>query len=223
MVKSSSFNVSLFWEMPLVAILRGFPLETIGPIVEAIGRGGLRALEITMNTPGAEDQIRRALEVAKGSGMQIGAGTVTTAQRLEKALKAGASFIVTPNLNPTVIQLCQDAEVPFIPGAFTPTEIYQAYEQGALAAKIFPADTLGPNFIKAIKAPLPNVKVAPTGGVTVGRMCELLEAGADALGVGSPLFPGGAVQTRDWVRVEKEAQAFSRAFNLFAGQEDTEK
>ena len=223
MPEISPFNISSFWEMPLVAILRGFPPETVGPIVEAIGRGGLRALEITMNTPGAEDQIRHAVEVAKGSEMQIGAGTVTDAQRLEKALEAGASFIVTPNLNPIVMQLCQDAEVPFIPGAFTPTEIYQAYERGALAAKIFPADTLEPKYIKAIKAPLPKVKVAPTGGVTVGRMCEYLESGADAFGLGSPLFPKGAVQARDWARVEKEAQAFSNAFTLFGCTEDTKK
>jgi 2-dehydro-3-deoxyphosphogluconate aldolase/(4S)-4-hydroxy-2-oxoglutarate aldolase len=217
------FNISLFWEMPLVAILRGFPLETVGPIVEALGRGGLQALEITMNTTGAEEQIQRAVHVAKGSGMQIGAGTVTSTERLKKALEAGASFIVTPNLNHAVIQSCRDAKVPFIPGAFTPTEIYQAYEQGALAAKIFPADTCGPKYIKAIKAPFPSVKVAPTGGVTVDRMREYLRAGADAFGLGSPLFPADAVQARDWARVEKEAKAFSDAYALLDSPGVTKK
>jgi len=201
--------------MPLIAIMRGFSLESVAPIVEAIGRGGLRTLEITMNTPGAEGQIRRAADAARGSGMQIGAGTVTSKKRLEKALEAGASFVVTPNLNQAVIQLCQEAEVPFIPGAFTPTEIYQAHESGALAAKIFPADTLGPKYVNAIKAPLPDVKIAPTGGVSAERMRAYLEAGADAFGLGSPLFPAGAVQASDWAVIEREARAFTNAYALF--------
>ncbi|MBT5925359.1 MAG: bifunctional 4-hydroxy-2-oxoglutarate aldolase/2-dehydro-3-deoxy-phosphogluconate aldolase [Verrucomicrobia bacterium] len=194
--------------------MRGFPLDTVEPIVEAIGNGGLRTLEITMNTDGAENQIRRAVEVAEGSGMQIGAGTVTDESRLENALAAGASFIVTPNLNPQVIRLCQELEVPFIPGALTPTEIYVAYEAGALAAKIFPAETLGPEFVRSIKAPLPNLRVAPTGGVTVERMKDYLEAGADAFGLGSPLFPKGAVEDCEWGRIEQAAYAFHQAYTI---------
>lgn len=215
MAKITPFNEVSFWEMPLIAILRGFPFEAISPVVEAIARGGLSALEITMNTSGAADQIRRAVEVTKGSGMQIGAGTVTNVERLEKSLEAGASFVVTPNLNSEVIQLCRDAGVPFIPGAFSPTEIYHAHEQGALAAKIFPANTLGPEYIKAIKAPFPNVKLAPTGGVTVDLLPAYLDAGADAIGLGSPLFPAGAVESKDWAGIEMAAQSFSHGFSVY--------
>lgn len=223
MVRNSSFNMSSFWKMPLIAIMRGFPLDTVEPIVEAIGNGGLRALEITMNTDGAENQIRRAVEVAEGSGMQIGAGTVTDERRLENALAVGASFIVTPNLNPQVIRLCQELEIPFIPGALTPTEIFVAHEAGALAVKIFPVETLGPGFVKSIKAPLPNVRVAPTGGVTVERMKDYLEAGADAFGIGSPLFPERAVEDCEWQRIEEAARAFHQAYTFLINQRSSEK
>ena len=215
MSKVSSFNVESFWEMPIIAIMRGFPLDSVAPIVEAIGNGGLRVLEITMNTEGAEHQIRSAIEATKGSGMQIGAGTVTDARSFESAIAAGASFIVTPNFNPQVIRLCQEKKVPFLPGALTPTEIYRAHESGALAAKIFPAETMGPSFVKSIKAPLPHVRVAPTGGITVERMLDYLEVGADAFGVGSPLFPKEAVEALQWGRIEYAASAFHQAYTGF--------
>jgi len=206
------FDKTTFWEMPLVVIMRGFPLDTVTPIVQAIERGGLCTLEITMNTPRATDQIRAAVQAAAGGRMQIGAGTVTTPERFEKAIEAGASFIVTPNLNADVIQLCRQHAIPFIPGAWTPTEIYQAHEWGALAVKIFPANTHGPDFVRAIKAPFPQIKLAPTGGVTVERMRGYLAVGADAFGLGSPLFPQEAVQSRDWMAVEQAARSFATAY-----------
>ena len=198
--------------MPLVVIMRGFPLDSVAPVVEAIALGGLNMLEITMNTEGAAEQIREAVRACGGTSMQIGAGTVTSPERFEQAIEAGANYIVTPNLNDAVIRCCQEANIPFIAGAMSPTEVYRAYESGALAAKIFPADTLGPNYIKAIKAPMPEVRVAPTGGVTVERMLEYLKAGADAFGIGSPLFPQDAVKHLDWAAIEKAARSFHDAF-----------
>jgi len=211
-MKQPVFNETTFWEMPLVVIMRGFPLDSVAPIVEAIARGGLNMLEITMNTEGAAEQIQEAVRAREGTSMQIGAGTVTSPERFEQAIRAGANYIVTPNLNGEVIRCCQEANLPFIPGAMSSTEVYRAYESGALAAKIFPADTLGPNYIKAIKAPMPEVRVAPTGGVTVERMLEYLKAGADAFGLGSPLFPQDAVKHRDWAAIETAARSFHDAF-----------
>ncbi len=221
MRNNAPFDTVAFWEMPLIAIMRGFSLETVEPVVEAVGKGGLRALEITMNTEGAEAQIKRAIEVSKGTDMQIGAGTVTSIERFEMAVTAGASFIVTPNLNAQVIQCCRESEIPFIPGTFTPTEIFRAHEVGALAAKIFPADGLGASFIKAIKAPLPQIRVAPTGGVTVDLMRTYLQAGANAFGLGSPLFPRAAIEARDWKVIEASAQSFQKAFTQFAQQKES--
>jgi 2-dehydro-3-deoxyphosphogluconate aldolase / (4S)-4-hydroxy-2-oxoglutarate aldolase len=221
-MKQAVFNEKAFWEMPLVVIMRGFPLETVAPIVQAIHRGGLRMVEITMNTQGAEEQIQEAIQASVGTRMQIGAGTVTTPSRWESAIKAGANYVVTPNLNIDIIHRCQEARVPFIPGAMTPTEIYQACEWGALAAKIFPANTLGPSFIKAIKAPMPNLRVAPTGGVTVERMQAYLEAGADAFGLGSPLFPSADVEARNWDAVEQAACSFHDTYMRFQQGQNTD-
>lgn len=211
-MKQPAFKDSVFWQMPLVVIMRGFPLESVVPIVQAISRGGLNQLEITMNTDGAVEQIQEAVRARTETSLQIGAGTVTSRERFEQAVEAGANFIVTPNLNEEVIRCCQEAKIPFIPGAMSPTEVYRAYESGALAAKIFPADTLGPNYIKAIKAPMPEVRVAPTGGVSVKRMLEYLKAGADAFGLGTPLFPKDAVQQGDWAAVETAARSFHDAY-----------
>lgn len=211
-MKPRTFDEKAFWDMPLVVIMRGFPLEAVAPIVQSITKGGLNMLEITMNTDGAVEQIQEAVRIAEGTAMQIGAGTVTTPERFSQAMEAGATYIVTPNLNDAVIRCCQEAKVPFIPGAMSPTEVYRAYESGALAAKIFPADTLGPSYIKAIKAPLPEVRVAPTGGVTVERMRAYLKAGADAFGLGSPLFPQDAVKHQNFRAIEESARSFHTAF-----------
>ncbi|MDA0752929.1 MAG: bifunctional 4-hydroxy-2-oxoglutarate aldolase/2-dehydro-3-deoxy-phosphogluconate aldolase [Verrucomicrobia bacterium] len=211
-MKQPAFNETTFWEMPLVVIMRGFPLDSVAPIVQAISKGGLSQLEITMNTDGATEQIRHAIQAAGGTSMQIGAGTVTTCERFHQAVEAGANFIVTPNFNEQVIRCCQESRIPFIPGAMSPTEVYRAYESGALAAKIFPADTLGAGYIKSIKAPMPEVRVAPTGGVSVERMVEYLNAGADAFGLGTPLFPAEAVKQGDWTAIEAAARSFHDAY-----------
>src|SRR5205823_2036101 len=152
-------------------------------IVRAGIRGGLRNLEITMGSPQTPEQIREVCASA-GERMCVGAGTVLNVELLEQALAAGASFIVTPIVNVDVIEECVRRKIPVFPGAYTPTEILRAWELGATMVKVFPADTLGPGYIKAVKAPLPQVKLMPTGGVDLKTLPSFIKAGADGFGIG---------------------------------------
>jgi 2-dehydro-3-deoxyphosphogluconate aldolase/(4S)-4-hydroxy-2-oxoglutarate aldolase len=208
---SAPFSTKLFSQLPIVGILRGLPPEKLGPVVEAVRDGGLTNLEITMNTPGAAEQIRAAREIA-GSALNIGAGTVTNLQSLEDALAAGASFIVTPTLVPAVIERCVQLKVPVFPGAFSPTEIQSAWELGATMVKIFPADALGPGYLRSLKAPLPHLKLMPTGGVDVTTLAAYAQAGADAFGVGSPLFRAERIAADDWEWLRNQCRAFAKVY-----------
>jgi 2-dehydro-3-deoxyphosphogluconate aldolase / (4S)-4-hydroxy-2-oxoglutarate aldolase len=180
-------NREFFQGRPVIGILRGFQLSQIPGIVEAAARGGLKNLEITMGSEKADEQIREAVRLADGR-MNIGAGTVLNVATLSRALHAGACFVVTPTLNTDVILECVRLGVPVFPGAFSPTEVLQAWELGATMVKVFPAEILGPGYIKAVKAPLAQVKLLPTGGVDLQTLPAFLHAGADGFGVGSPLF-----------------------------------
>ncbi len=196
---------------PLVGILRGFDTGTAVRAVEAVRRGGLGLVEVTMNSPEAVATLA-ALRRTAGGEVQIGAGTVCTVTQLEQALEAGATFIVTPVVVPEVIEGCRQRGVPVIPGAFTPTEIYQAWTLGATMVKVFPAEVLGPAFVRAVKAPLPQIRLMPTGGVTVETLGEFARAGADAFGVGGPLFAPELIQGEDWQGLEARARAFVEAY-----------
>ncbi len=208
---NKTFSWDLFNRLPVVGILRGFDHEQLVKIVEAARRGGLTNLEITMNTPGAAEQIQQATAQA-GSAMNIGAGTVLSFEDLEQALAAGASFIVTPVVNEAVIRRCKELDAPVFPGAFTPTEIVHAWELGAPMVKVFPAEVLGPAFIKAVKAPLPHMKLMPTGGVDLSTLPDYLRAGADAFGVGSPLFKRERIAAGDYTWVAEQCRAFVEAY-----------
>lgn len=203
--------MSFSYDIPVVGILRGFSSPQVSKIVEAAWRGGLRNLEITLNSTGALEQIKMAVDLA-GEKIHIGAGTVLNTEGLEQALSAGASFIVTPTANAEVIRECVRRQVPVFPGAFTPTEIVGAWELGASMIKIFPAETHGPRFIKALKGPFPNIQMMPTGGVDLKTLPEFIKAGADGFGVGSPLFERARVEASDWDWIETQCRAFVDAF-----------
>lgn len=212
-------HFSDFFELPLVGILRGVPSEHLAEVVNAARRGGLRYLEITMNSPRAEEQIRTATEISQGA-LLIGAGTVTGTNVLNRALAAGATFIVTPNLNAEVIQHCEDAGVPIFPGALSPTEILSATELApnhCPAVKVFPADTPGVETIEALKEQFPNVRLMPTGGVDIETLSKFLEAGADAFGIGSPLFPRNRIDAMDWTWLESKVKAFVKTYQSCVG------
>jgi 2-dehydro-3-deoxyphosphogluconate aldolase/(4S)-4-hydroxy-2-oxoglutarate aldolase len=197
-------------ELLLIGILRGFDRSDVEKIVPACVRGGLRQLEITMNSPGAVGLIRAATDLG-GPSLQIGAGTVLNEPQLDEALSAGATFIVTPVVNEAVIRRCVAASVPVFPGAYSPTEIVRAWELGATMVKVFPADQLGPAFIRNVKAPLPHIKLLSTGGVSFETLPDFIKAGADGFGVGSPLFDVERIAAGEFAWLEQRCRDFVRA------------
>jgi 2-dehydro-3-deoxyphosphogluconate aldolase/(4S)-4-hydroxy-2-oxoglutarate aldolase len=182
----------LIEELGIVAVIRLKDSAPVRGVVEALAAGGVRALEVTMTVPRAVDLIR---ELAPGmpEGFMLGAGTVTDADTARAVIDAGAAFVVGPVFRRDVIAACHERGVPAIPGCFSPTEILAAHEAGADLIKIFPATALGPQFIRDVRAPLPLLKLMPTGGVTIENAGEWIRAGAAAVGIGSALLNAEAI------------------------------
>jgi len=201
-----------FRAFPIVGILRGFPLDLTREIAEQSAEAGLVALEVTMNTPGASEQIA-ALVADLGDRICVGAGTVTGVAEFEAARDAGAGFIVTPNLDLDVLARCRAAGIPAFPGAMTPTEIVTAWTHGATIVKLFPAGPLGPGYLKAIKAPLDRIPLLPTGGISLENAPAFLAAGAAGFGIGGPLFADDRMAARDWPWLRARIAAFRALFS----------
>ncbi len=211
---SNNFSFDLFNKMPVVGIMRNVPDDHIAAIAEVYWRSGLTCLEITMNSSNAEQHIASLVETYKGR-LNIGAGTVCSMGDLEKALAAGAQFMVTPILNEEVIKTCVDKKIPIFPGAYTPSEIYKAWSMGATMVKLFPAGDLKPANIKEILAPLDFVSLMPTGGVTLKNFTQYFEQGAKAVGLGSNLFPKDIIARQDWAALGEIYEAFVKRYNDF--------
>jgi 2-dehydro-3-deoxyphosphogluconate aldolase / (4S)-4-hydroxy-2-oxoglutarate aldolase len=166
-------------------------------LVEMYVQAGLTTLEVTMNTAGAPDIIASLVD-RFGHQLNIGAGTVCCPEDLDLALTAKAQFIVTPILEQDVVRTCVQAGIPVFPGAFTPTEIHQAWRLGAPLVKVFPAGKLGPGYIKEVLAPLNHIGLLPTGGITLANFADFLRAGARGVGIGSGLFPQHLIGGDRW-------------------------
>jgi len=197
----NKFSFDLFEQMPVVGIMRNVPFEHIQSIAGVYQRAGLTCLEITMNSPEAEDAIMLLSEVF-GDRLNIGAGTVCSMTDLEKAIAAGAGFIVTPIINEEVISHCVAQHIPVFPGAYTPSEIYKAWSLGATMVKLFPAGDMKPSRLKEILAPLNFVSLMPTGGVSPDNFTTWFAHGAKAVGMGSYLFPKDMIAAQDWTALE---------------------
>jgi 2-dehydro-3-deoxyphosphogluconate aldolase/(4S)-4-hydroxy-2-oxoglutarate aldolase len=182
------FSWIKFDKVPIVGIIRNICSDAFERILPLYVSAEFSTIEVTMNTHGAESMIRKA-KTMFGDSINIGAGTVCNLIDLQKALDAGADFIVTPIIVTDVIEKCVAVDIPVFPGAFSPTEIYTAWSLGASMVKVFPASHLGPEFIQSVKAPFPHIKLMPTGGVGSDDLKRYKNAGADAFGIGSPLFP----------------------------------
>jgi 2-dehydro-3-deoxyphosphogluconate aldolase/(4S)-4-hydroxy-2-oxoglutarate aldolase len=196
-MNKQEFSWQEFSKVPLIGIIRNLSMDEISKILPVYQAAGLTTIEITMNTPFAADIIRSATEQYKGK-LNVGAGTVCSVEDLKLALEAGAQFIVTPILNPEVVKLCVKSKIPVFPGAYTPTEIYQAWELGADMVKVYPATALGPDYIRDVKAPLNKIKLLPTGGISLGNIEAFMKAGADGLGIGGQLFDKQLIKNQDW-------------------------
>lgn len=191
----------------IIAILRGEfggrEVEIAGILLEA----GVTAIEVTLNSPGAIRSIK-SLADGFGSRMAVGAGTVLSREEVEKVNDAGARFIVSPNRDFRVIEATRRCNLVSIPGCFTPSEAIEAIGAGADAIKLFPASSLGPSFVRAMRGPLPDIRLVPTGGVTMTTAREYLEAGAWAVGVGSELVGADVPGLNGLDRLRERAKAF---------------
>ena len=197
-------------EAGIIAIIRADSSDQLLDAAQALADGGVTAIEVTMTTPNALEVVRDA--AAKfGDRILMGVGTVLSEENCASAILAGAQFIVTPVTKPEVIRACHRYGKPIASGAFTPTECLLAHESGADFVKLFPAEQLGPAYIKSILAPLPMLRIIPTGGVTPETASAFLEAGSVALGAGTSLVSKDILQTRDWLALTARAEAFVRA------------
>ena len=206
------FSTTIFEQIPIVGILRGFPAKVLPNIMDAYLEAGFKTIEITMNSEGAEEMIQFCAE-RYAEQLNIGAGTVRSVKELERALGAGASFIVTPIIDVEVIQECVNAKIPIFPGAYTPTEVYSAWKAGATAVKVFPAVTGGLTHIKAIKAPLEMIPIIPTGGVSADNLAQFFDLGIYGVGMGSQLFPKSVIQQEDWQGLTEQLQGVKQAYD----------
>jgi len=180
-------------EIGLLPVLRANSVSEALALAEAIEAGGVTALEVTMTVPGAIEVIRQLVRETQGR-ILIGAGTVLDPETARGCMLAGAEFIVSPSLNVKTIEICRRYSVPVMPGALTPTEVVTAWEAGADVVKVFPCSALGgAKYLKALKAPLPQIEMIPTGGVSLATAAEFLAAGAFALGVGGDLVNPQAI------------------------------
>jgi 2-dehydro-3-deoxyphosphogluconate aldolase/(4S)-4-hydroxy-2-oxoglutarate aldolase len=180
------------------------------PLSEALIAGGVSAIEITMTTPNAIEAIRDARKKL-GERAVIGVGTVLNEKVCREAIEAGAEFVVTPICRTEFVPIARAADRPIMLGAYTPTEAQTAHEAGADFIKIFPADTLGPGYIKALRAPLPHLKIVPTGGVDVHNVADFLKAGCAAVGVGGSMVTAKMLQEADWAGLTRLAEQFVKA------------
>jgi 2-dehydro-3-deoxyphosphogluconate aldolase/(4S)-4-hydroxy-2-oxoglutarate aldolase len=192
----------------IVAVVRSRDSQQLVEVARALAEGGVSVVEITMSVPDALDVLRRVRQ-SLGDRLLLGAGTILDAETARAALLAGAEYIVAPTLNLDVVRLCQRYDKLVMPGAFTPTEILTAWEAGADIVKVFPADVVGPAFFKALRGPLPQIRLMPTGGVDLSTAAAFLEAGACCLGVGGQLVEPKAVAEGNFDRIRDLARQYS--------------
>ncbi len=188
----------------VVAVVRLPETSDVRPMARALAAGGVDVVEITLTTPGALDAIAH---LASDSQSLVGAGTVLDEAAARQVIAAGARFVVSPSLERGVIRVCKDLDVPCIPGALTPTELLEASRAGASLVKLFPASAVGPRYLREGLAPLPLLRVVPSGGVSLENAGEWIRAGAGAVSVGSALVGSGVVRDAAWPELTRRARA----------------
>ena len=193
----------------VIALIRADSPDGLLDCAKALAAGGLNSIEVTMTTPGAIRMLEKA--TAELPDFNYGLGTVLDAATARAGILAGAKFVVTPTVCLDVIETCRRYSIPVFCGALTPTEILRAWEAGADAVKVFPAEFFGPAYIKSVKAPFPQIEMVPTGGVNEKNVGEFLKAGAYAVAAGSSLVDGKAFKAKNWAAITAKAKAFVAA------------
>ncbi|MEI7936682.1 MAG: bifunctional 4-hydroxy-2-oxoglutarate aldolase/2-dehydro-3-deoxy-phosphogluconate aldolase [Verrucomicrobiota bacterium] len=202
--------ISLLTDPGIIAIVRAQQSAQVVPLFEALLAGGVRAIEITMTTPNALAAIREARDKL-GERALVGVGTVLDVNTCRAAIAAGAEFVVSPICRTGLVPIAHAAGCPIMLGAYTPTEAQIAHEADADFVKLFPADNLGPAYIKALLAPLPHLRIVPTGGIDMHNVADFLKAGCAALGVGSSLVSAKILQEANWPELTRRAAALVNA------------
>lgn len=200
----------------LVAVVRADNAEQAIKIADACIAGGVAGIEITFTVPGAVDVIKALADRYKSGEIIIGAGTVLDPETARAAILAGAQYIVSPSFNAETIKLCNRYQIPVMPGCMTLREIVEAMESGADIIKIFPGEAFGPSFVKAVKGPLPQTPVMPTGGVGLENVAEWIKAGCVAVGVGGKLT--GGAKTGDYQSITDIAKQFIEKIRVARGK-----
>ncbi len=207
----STQTVSRLREVGIIPIIRTASADVVVPVAEALLHAGLPVVEITLTVPKAIDAIG-AVAKRLGGKVLLGAGTVTDAEATRRAVDAGAEFIVTPCLVPEVIAAAQRAGVAVLPGALTPTEVFEAFRAGGDMVKVFPVQSVGgAAYLRALRGPFPDIPLVPTGGVTLENIAEMFKAGAVAVGVGTELISKDALDRRDYAAIGALAKQFVAA------------
>ncbi len=195
-----------------IAVIRAKEPEKLKKIIEAVSAGGITVVEITMTVPNAIQLIEKMSNEVDDK-IIIGVGSVLNKQTAIDAINAGAKYVVSPILKMEIIETAHQNNVPVMPGCFTPTEIQTAFEYGADIVKVFPADVVGMEFFKAILAPMPHLKLMPTGGVTLTNSGDWIRAGACAVGLGSALLDKKAIETENYQKLTENAAAIMKSIN----------
>lgn len=194
-------------ESPIIAIIRNVKEDQALHIIEALVNGGIYNIEVTFGETSPANVIKEAKK-RFNKDLMIGAGTVTTTEQVKIAVNAGAQFVLSPNFKEEVVEETLSSDIISIPGCFSPSEIYNAYSMGAHMVKVFPANTLGPNFIKDIKSPMPYLNIIPTGGINKGNIAEFIRAGAIAVGLGSSLLYKQLLKEENYKELTNYAKGF---------------
>ncbi|MCX7876476.1 MAG: bifunctional 4-hydroxy-2-oxoglutarate aldolase/2-dehydro-3-deoxy-phosphogluconate aldolase [Melioribacteraceae bacterium] len=201
-------------ERKAVSVIRLKDSGKLKKVIEALEQGGITVAEITMTVPNAIDLIKKiSNEVSEN--IIVGVGSVLNAKTANEAIKAGAKYVVSPILKKEIIETSHENDIPVMPGCFTPSEIYNAYELGADIIKVFPADVLGMNFFKGVLAPMPFLKLMPTGGVTLTNVTDWLNAGAVAVGLGTSLLNKEAIENENYDLLTQNAKIITESINQF--------
>jgi 2-dehydro-3-deoxyphosphogluconate aldolase / (4S)-4-hydroxy-2-oxoglutarate aldolase len=200
---------SVLEETRVVAILRHTAPELAIETVAALLAGGVRAIEVTFNSAGALDMLR-AIRSRLGDRIVLGAGTVLDRAAAEAALGLGAAFVVSPHVDPSLVEFVAGRGVACIPGALSPTEVLTAWRAGAAVVKLFPAGSVGPSFVKDLRGPLGHIPLLPTGGVTLDNAAAFVQAGAWGLGIGSALADAALIRARRFDELEARARRFAQ-------------
>lgn len=199
-------------DVKLVPVLRKIPYDVVYELIETLVKAGIQAIEVTMDSECATEIIAESKRKF-GERLIVGAGTVLSVEDCEAAIKAGAEFVVSPSYNESVLKFSLNKNVPMIPGVFTPTEMQTAYAMGAKMVKIFPANVLGPGFIKNVKGPLSHIRLMATGGIHIQNARLFLDAGVDVVGAGSELVNKEDLKNRHFHQIEQDIQKWFEEIN----------